>query len=264
MTIFQSIVLGLIQGVTEFLPVSSSGHLLLVREVFGWDTEGSLAFDAMIHLATLAAIFIALWPEVKNLTFGFLGKKGYKDWQKRSWMILVVAIPVLLAGFFLEEVIEVFLRQRFFVLFSLAAWGIMLFLADRYSQRTKTDICSHIGWKESFWIGLSQILAFIPGTSRSGITITVGRLLKLDRDTAARFSFLLGIPVIAAAGGFSLLQMIRGGSDIEWFTLFIGFFTALVSGIIAIRFLLRFVRTKGYGWFAFYRLALVFVFLFFL
>jgi undecaprenyl-diphosphatase len=256
--ITQSIILGLIQGLTEFLPVSSSGHLILVPKLFGWADQG-LAFDATIHLATLAAVIVALWADIKTIVAGVFKK----DTNGRlGWLILAATIPVLIVGFFAGDWLEATFRSPLAVAVSLALWGAVLWIADALVKKTAEGELSKLGWKRSLAVGLSQMIALIPGTSRSGITITAGLFSGLRREAAARFSFLLGIPSIAAAGFFSLSKIISDGAVANWPSLVLAFAAAFVSGLLAIKFLLRVMKAASYKWFVIYRIILALIILF--
>ncbi|HBR81122.1 MAG: Undecaprenyl-diphosphatase [Candidatus Uhrbacteria bacterium GW2011_GWE2_45_35] len=255
----QPFILGLIQGLTEFLPISSSGHLILIPKLFGWAEQG-LAFDATIHLATLAAVIVALWVDVKTITLGVFKRN---ENGRLGWLILTATVPVLAVGFFFNDWFETVFRSPLVVAASLAFWGVILWIADAWTKKQAEDHLEKIGWKRTVIICLSQIIAFIPGTSRSGITITAGLFGGLSREAAARFSFLLGIPAIAAAGGYSLLKIIYGGESVDWLSLTVAFAAAFVSGFFAIKFLLKIMKAASYKWFAIYRIILAAVILLF-
>jgi len=255
MSLLQAVVLGLVQGITEFLPVSSSGHLILVPELFGWP-EQPAAFDAVMHLATLLAVIIALRSDIVSIV------RGGPDWRRLGAMILVATLPVIVVGLLFKDAIETTLRDPSVVAISLAVWGVLLFLADRMMKKTAITDIRRVSWKSVVWIGLAQAIALIPGTSRSGVTITAGLFTGLNRETAARFSFLLGIPAIALAGASGILDLSSGSAHVDLLPLIVGFVTALVSGIWAIQFLLKLMKSASYKWFAVYRLVLAAVVLF--
>jgi undecaprenyl-diphosphatase len=256
---FQSIILGLIQGLTEFLPVSSSGHLILAANFFG-DTANDVAFDAVIHLATLAAVIVALWTDVKKIVLGVFKKNSD---GRLGWFIIAATIPVLFVGFFFGDWLEETFRSPLAVACSLIFWGIVLWIADSKMKKIPETEINKIGFKKSLMIGLSQIIALIPGTSRSGITISTGLFGGLSREAAARFSFLLGIPSIAAAGSFALLKIILDKGDFDWSSLVVAFIAAFISGFLAIKFLLQIMKGVSYKWFAIYRIVLAVVIIFY-
>jgi len=250
--IIQSIILGLIQGLTEFLPVSSSGHLILIPKLFGWAEQG-MAFDAAIHLATLVAVIVALWTDIKAIVSGVFKRN---ENGRLGWMIIIATVPVLAIGFFAGDWLETVFRSPLSVAVSLAFWGVILWMADTLVKKDSEGLLTKIGWKRTLAIGLSQAIAFIPGTSRSGITITTGLFSGLSREAAARFSFLLGLPSIAAAGSFALLKIVSEGGSFDWLSLAIAFAAAFISGFAAIKFLLKIMQGASYKWFAIYRIIL--------
>ena len=285
MTITQAMILGLVQGITEFLPISSSGFLILIPEVFGWDVQ-SLAFDAFLHIATLIAIVAALWTEVKAMSialfvpatdkesrhglvcFDSLGRAQLDarfvsqsaSWRRLALWIVLATIPVLVIGFLMQEVFHKEFRSAEVVAWSFIVWGIVLYLVDQrvsrrsiMSDRTQLIATTSIGLKRAILIGLAQIIALIPGTSRSGITITAGLATGLSRETAAKFSFLLAIPTIAAAGFLKLGQVASGEATIELLPLVVGFTVALVSAFLTVRFLLKFLQRHTFSEFAIFR-----------
>ena len=273
MTILQALVLGFIQGITEFLPVSSSGHLILVPEFLNWPLQ-DLAFDVVVHLGTLVAVLVILRRDIKKLIRAFLSNKPCPE-RSLAWMIIVATIPVLAVAYFASDLIESSLRTPIVVAISLAVWAMVLGVADWFSShptcwgRAKTGTSSvrkitEIKWWQAIVIGLAQVIALIPGTSRSGITITAGLFSGIDRATAARWSFLLSVPAIAAAGSKSLLDLSTGSATIEFAPLFVGFIMAMFSGMLAIKFLLALVSRISYWPFVFYRILLACVVLAFL
>jgi len=254
MSLIQALILGLVQGLTEFLPVSSSGHLILVPLIFGWK-EQPLAFDAVIHLGTLAAILFALKGDLPKL---------FEKKCRLGWMIVIASIPALGIGYVFENEIESVLRSPLVVVASLIVWGVLLWVGDRFVKPGAASDVKIVGYQRAIFIGIAQAIALIPGTSRSGVTITAGLFAGLSRETAARFSFLLGIPAIAAAGSVSLLGIFEGTEPVAVMPLAIGFSAAFVSGVIAIRLLLRLLKASTYVPFAVYRIALAVVVFFLL
>lgn len=270
MTITQAIILGFVQGVTEFLPISSSGFLILVPEVFGWNVQ-SQSFDAFLHVATLIAIVAALWVEVEAISKAlFIPKADEQSLARRRlaiWIALAT-IPVLFFGFLFQEIFEIEFRSVEIVAWSFIVWGTVLYLVDRrvlretiMSDRTQLNQTTTVGLRRALLIGLAQVIAIIPGTSRSGITMTVGLASGLTRETAARFSFLLSIPVIAAAGFFKLGNVARGEENIELLPLAVGFLVAMVSAFLTVRFLLRFLRYYTFSELAIFRVLVGFAIL---
>jgi undecaprenyl-diphosphatase len=247
----QSIVLGLVQGLTEFLPVSSSGHLILVPLVFGWPDQG-LAFDAVMHLGTLAALLAYFRAELHAFLAGSLSRRV-------AVMILVATLPALLAGFFLENWIETRVRSALVIAATTAGWGLAMWVADRRAAvaREGGEPLERVTWAQGLAVGCAQALALIPGTSRSGITITTGLLGGLDRATAARYAFLLSIPITAAVGGYKMLKLMHHGVPPgEGGPLLVGVLVAFASGWFAVWFLVNYLRTRSLVPFVIYRLVL--------
>ena len=252
MSYLQAIVLGIVQGVTEFLPISSSGHLILVPRVFGWPDQGQ-AFDAVIHIGTFAALVVYFRAELVELLTGAL--------SRRVALILVAAtIPAGAAGLLLNRTIEANLRSPLLIAGTTAFWGVIMWLADRSAREKEAghgDPLERVGWTRGLSVGVAQAIALIPGTSRSGITITAGLLGGLDRATAARFSFMLGIPITAAAGSYKLLQLVKTGIPPgEVGPLSAAVIVSFVSGWAAVWFLVGFLRRRSLTPFVIYRLVL--------
>ncbi len=266
---WEAIGLGIIQGITEFLPVSSSGHLILVPRIFGWQEPG-LAFDAMIHLSTALAVVIALRREIWTLIIG-LGKPQNKEQGRQSWqlagVIILASLPVAIAGIWGEKFIEENLRSTIIVAEALIIGAIVLYLADRraYKAETVTKQLTEISYKQALVVGLAQVCALVPGISRSAATIAGGLGVKLNREVAVKFSFLAGLPAVIGAGLWGLLgsfKSVGGGEEIM--ALAAGFLAALVVGILSIRLLLFLVRKTNFNVFVVYRIVLgVVLFLFF-
>jgi len=252
MTIIQAAVYGMIQGLTEFLPVSSSAHLALFPWLFGWKDPG-LAFDVALHWGTLCGVVIYFWKDIRELAMGWLGSIGGRREQKNilPWQIILATIPGGLAGVALEKKAETIFRSPLLIALALGGLGILLYIADK--KNTSRLPLTQLSWGKALSVGLSQALAIIPGVSRSGITITTGLFLNLDRDSAVRFSFLLSIPIILGAGlkktGYLLHNV---GSVVLW----VGFATSALSGLAAIHFLLNFVKKRSFTPFAVYRILL--------
>ncbi|HBK33725.1 TPA: undecaprenyl-diphosphatase [Candidatus Uhrbacteria bacterium] len=259
MSIFHAFILGLVQGVAEFLPISSSGFLVLVPQWLGWEEQG-LSFDAFIHLGTLAAVLIALSGDVRRMCVGMIKKD--RVWGGLGWKILIATFPVFLIGFFAQDFVETSLRAKEVVAASFIVWGIVLYASDRWGRKNVTSV-EKTGWKQAFVTGCAQVISLIPGTSRSGITISAGLVSGLSRETATRFSFLLGIPAIAAAGGYHLFILVSQGGSVDWVPIMVGWASACISAFFTIKFLLMFLRRAGYAWIAVARVVLGFLILFF-
>ena len=252
MTYTQALVLGIVQGLTEFLPVSSSGHLILVPHVFGWPDQG-LAFDAAMHLGTLGALLVYFRGELIDLVTGALDRG-------LAALLIAASIPALAVGWLASRWIEANLRSPLIIALATAFWGLVMWWADRRAVRTPRgagDPLTRVGWGQGLAVGCAQALALVPGTSRSGITITTGLLARLDRATAARFSFMLGIPVTGAAGAYKMLQLLRGGiAPGETGPLAVAVIAAFVSGWLAVWFLVSYLKRNSLLPFVIYRLFL--------
>ncbi|MDA0208371.1 MAG: undecaprenyl-diphosphatase UppP [bacterium] len=255
MGVGEAIILGIVQGITEFLPVSSSGHLIAIPAMFGWDLQ-PYDFDVIIHLATLAAILFVFRSDVHEMMSAFF--KHHASVEKQLARKLIAAsIPVFVLGFFLSDATDS-IRTIQVVAVMLIVWGILLMAADRAlrARRFVVKQAKHVSWVQAIIIGLIQSIALIPGTSRSGATITAGLFLGLSRDAAARFSFLLAIPAIAGAGTYVLIETLSTGFQTSGSALIAGFFAAMLSGIVAIQFLLAFVKRASFHLFGVYRIIL--------
>ena len=251
MTILQAVILGLVQGLGEFLPISSSAHLVLVPWFFGWADPG-LTFDVALHLGTLFAVVLYFWKDWWQLI-----TKGLTDVRsvpgRLFWYLVAASVPGGVAGFLLEKKAETIFRAPVLIAVMLVVMGGLLYWADRKSMKT-TGI-NQISFGTSILIGISQALAIIPGVSRSGITMTTGLLLGLTREGAARFSFLLSTPIIFGAALVKLPHIINDPSVLTM-NFMAGVLTSCVTGIASIGFLLRYVQTKNFMPFVWYRFIL--------
>ena len=262
MTTLQIIILAIVQGLTEFLPISSSGHLVLVPNLVGWADQG-LAFDVAVHFGSLAAVCIYFRKDIASLLCGGMQVLGGKVESPESRMALAIAlgtIPAALAGLLFASWIEQNLRDPAVIVYTLSGYGILMALADRLGRRDR--ILSGVGFKDAFLIGLAQALSLVPGTSRSGVTITAARLLGFKRQDAARFSFLLSAPVILLAAGYKFVEMIASDATVAWGQLGLGALVACGVAYLSIEFLMRVVTRIGLAPFAIYRLILAAVILY--
>jgi len=253
----QFIFLGLIQGLTEFLPISSSGHLVLIPWFLGWDYQG-LSLDVALHFGTLLAVFAYFRKDWLDIFKSALTRKKGIYSKKFLGYLAVASIPGALAGFFLDDLAENFLRNPLIIVFTLAFFGFWLYYFDKKGQKNKTE--KQLSLKEAVWIGLAQAIAIIPGTSRSGITMTAGLKLGLNRKSAARFSFLMATPIIFGASVYKLKDFLD--LNFGW-PEFLGIFASFISGYLAIAGLLKFVEKVSYKWFFWYRLGLALIILIF-
>jgi undecaprenyl-diphosphatase len=250
-TIWQAVVMGIVQGLGEFLPISSSAHLVLVPWLFRWHDPG-LTFDIALHLGTLVAVIAYFWRDWVDLIRG--GLRGTKTTEGRLfWYLVIATIPGALIGFLLEEKAETVFRNPVLIATMLILLGVILYWADRRGRKL-TDV-KKISLGQSLLIGVSQALAIIPGVSRSGITMTTGLLFGLTREGAARFSFLLSAPVIFGAGLIKLPDIIANPGMVNA-SFLIGILVSAIAGVASIGFLLRYVQTKNYLPFVWYRFLL--------
>lgn len=256
MTWLQVVVLAIVQGLTEFLPISSSGHLVLVPSVLGWTDQG-LVFDVAVHFGSLGAVCIFFRRDLAALVRGGVQVAGGGVRTPEARMALSIGlgtIPAAAAGFFCAGWIAANLRDPIVVVSTLAGYGVLMALADRFGRRER--IITDVRLRDALVIGFAQALALVPGTSRSGVTITAAMMLGFQRRDAARFSFLLSAPVILLATLYEGAALFINGGNVEWSTLAIA---ALISGLVAylsIEFFMRFVSRIGLLPFAVYRLVL--------
>ena len=254
MTPLHAVVLGLVQGATEFLPVSSSGHLILVPWLFGWPDQG-LAFDASTHLGTGLALLVYFAGDLWRLANGILEGRA-ADWRLAVAVVLGT-IPAGIAGLALQHVVERELRSVTVIAVSTLVWALVLWWADRRAARNTVHDLREVGIGRALVVGLAQPLALIPGTSRSGVTLSAGLFSGLDRATAARFAFLLGLPITMAAGLLECVHLLRHGvTGIGFDALTIGVGTSFVAGLAAIWFLVRYLQRRTLLVFVVYRIAL--------
>jgi len=261
-TTLHIVILAIVQGLTEFLPVSSSGHLVLVPHFLGWADQG-LAFDLAVHFGSLIAIFIFFRKDIASLLSGGLQVLGGNVKSPESRMALAIVlgtVPAALAGLLFASWIEQNLRDPAVIVYTLSGYGILMALADRFGSRERN--MAGVGYKDAFIIGCAQALALVPGTSRSGVTITAARILGFERRDAARFSFLLSAPVIFLAAAYKLVQLLSSGESVAWGQLGLGTLIACVVAYISIEFFMRVVTRVGLTPFAIYRLILAGVILY--
>lgn len=258
MTIIQSIILGIVQGLTELLPISSSAHLFLLPWAFSWQIPES--FDIALHFGTLLAIGIFFFKDWIALIKG-----GYKTIIKKEksvegrmfWYIVIATIPGGIIGFILDKYAEEILTKPLIIAIALIIMGIILYIIDKYAKK-ETDY-EQMSFKQTFIIGISQSLAFIPGVSRSGVTMTAGRLLGVKRESVAKYSFMLSAPIVLAATIFKLKDFIEYFlvADIAGIIAFImGIVFSFIVGIIVIKFLLEYLKKGSFKIFAIYRVVL--------
>ena len=259
MDLLQAAVLGALQGFTEVLPISSSGHLILAPWLFGW-AESGLTFDVALHFGTFLALFVYFRQDIVRLLRGGLSSIAGRDLshydQRLPWLLVAGSLPAALVGKLFEEPIEtVFRGSPLLICLMLILFGLFLGFADRYGRQTR--VATSIGLKAALFIGAFQCLALIPGVSRSGITITAALLLGLARPDAARFSFLLSLPIVAGAALLKGVHLFKAGVEPGMvLPMLVGVSTASLTGYLSVAFLLRFVQTNTVWPFVWYRLVL--------
>jgi undecaprenyl-diphosphatase len=249
------LILAVVQGLTEFLPISSSGHLVLTGKVMCWEDQG-LAIDVAVHVGTLFAVALYFWRDIWMMTIG-LGRlvTGRGGPQAKVLISVVVGtIPVVIVGFLAKDYVALVLRDVEIIAWTTIGFGILLWVADRVGMTVWR--VEHLGVSSALLIGLSQVLALIPGTSRSGITMTSARLLGLERAEAARFSMLLSIPTILGAGLLTGLDIYEEGNMALGADVILAAAMSFVAGLVAIALMMRWLRHAGFGPFVIYRLLL--------
>lgn len=259
MTVIQSIVLGILQGVGEFLPISSSAHLILIPYLLGWE-ESSLAFDIALHFGTLLAVLVIYFGEWWKLFIGAIKNFGAEKKSQEGkifWYLVVATIPAALVGFVLDDIIENYFRgQIWLIALFLALMGVFIYVGDRWASKhyKKREVSfENITMKQAFLVGCSQAFAVFPGFSRSGTTILAGRLMGLSKEAITKFTFLLSVPIIAGA---TILKV----GDLEFTKeVLIGIITSFVVGVISIKFLLGYIKKHDFSIFAFYRVVIAII-----
>jgi len=251
MNMLQALILGIIQGLTEFLPVSSSGHLVIVPWLLGW-SQPSVMFDAVLHLGTVVAILAVFWRDIIRIIGGWFSsifKRGPLSTEGRlAWLLILSAVPAAILGFLLNNLFESLFGTPPLVAVLLLVTALILWLSEKISKRERT--LESLTWLDALLMGVAQGLAIAPCISRSGATLATGLVRGLKREDAARFSFLMAIPVIIGAAGFKLLHATVTSGELS--LLLIGFLAALVSGFLVIRAFLKFIRSHSLVPFAVY------------
>ncbi len=263
MTYLQSIILGLVQGLTEFIPVSSTGHLVIARQFMNIP-DGGLAFDAVLQLATACAVLLYFWKDIRSLIvtfFRFILKKPVEEQDKVLFKSIIVGtIPAVLIGLLLESYLESTFRSIFVVILTLILGSILMYIAEWYAKQKGYD--EMLTPYKALTVGFFQCLALLPGMSRSGSTISGGLLSGLNRETATRFSFLLSFPILFGTGLKKLGDIIASSYDMhQYFVLALGSLVAFFVGLVAIHFLISYLKKHSMNIFVWYRIALVIVLL---
>lgn len=258
MTIFRAIILGIIQGIAEFLPISSSAHLIIFPYLFGWEESG-LAFDVALHFGTMMAVILIFFKDWWNLFVGAI--KDVKEKKKTTngkmfWYLIIATIPAALAGVLLDNVIEDVIRNKVWIIaLALAIMGLLIYVGDKWASKhyKKETEFEDITLKQALIVGISQAFAVIPGFSRSGTTILAGRLQGISKEAITKFTFLLSVPVICGA------TILKVGDLALTKEIIVGIITSFATGIIAIKFLLRYIKKHDFSIFAFYRVILAII-----
>lgn len=258
MSIIHTIILGIVQGIGEFLPISSSAHLILVRYLFNFpemEAAFETAFDVALHFGTLLAVLFVYWKDWLKLTSGavkYVVKKE-KSFEAKMFLYLVLAtVPGAIIGFVCEDIIEYFVRNNVIIIaILLAVMGVLIYIGDKWASKKYSNPTEYekMTFKQTFLIGLSQALAVIPGFSRSGTTILTARILGISKEAAAKFTFLLSTPIIFGAAILKVKDLIVGFN----ISVIVGIITAAIVGVLSIKFLLRYIKKNDFAIFAYYR-----------
>ncbi|MGJ8517880.1 undecaprenyl-diphosphate phosphatase [Carnimonas bestiolae] len=256
MDVLRTIALAIIQGLTEFLPVSSSAHLILPSRLMGWPDQG-IAFDVAVHIGTLLAVLLFFYRDIAAITVGWcrrIAGGAPSSESHQGWAIIIATLPIMVVGAPWSHWAEPHMRSTLVIAASTIVFGLALWWADRRDtqQRTMADM----NWKSALTIGLAQILALIPGTSRSGITLSAGLMLNFSRDAAARFSFLLSVPTILAAALLKGTEMASEGGQHDWNAMLLGALVSFVAGLLCIKAFMALIQRVGMLPFVIYRLLL--------
>ncbi len=252
----QIIILALVQGITEFLPVSSSGHLILVPQLFGWQDQG-LAFDVAVHIGTLSAVILYfkkdIWLMGRDWTTSLITRQPTSN-SRLAWWVILATIPAVAFGLFLNNDLEGYLRNPTLIAATTIIFGALLWWSDVKGKKIRDEYS--LTFKDILIIGMAQAISLIPGTSRSGITITAALMTGLTREAAAKFSFLLSIPIILGAGLLKLNDLLEYTGQVDWQALIGGAIISGISAYIIIALFLKWIQQVGMAPFALYRFAL--------
>ncbi|MCB5161631.1 undecaprenyl-diphosphate phosphatase [Marinomonas algarum] len=253
---YHIVFLSVIQGLTEFLPISSSAHLILPAQLFDWPDQG-LAFDVAVHVGTLMAIVAYFRKDIFQIVSAWLislkVRQSTAD-SRLAWWIVIATLPAGLAGFLFNDFISEHFRSMEVIAYSTIGFGVLLWLSDRFGSTHKAE--ADFGLKSILCIGFAQALALIPGTSRSGITMTAARFLGFDRESAAKFSFLLSIPLILAAGSLKSVELVSSDIAVDWMSILAGVILSAISAYLCIYLFLKWLNTIGFFPFFVYRILL--------
>lgn len=260
MSIIQAVVLGLVQGLTEFIPISSTGHLKIVPELIGWGDPGAAA-SAVIQFGTILAVVIYFAKDLLRIAAGFfrglLSRKPFADADSReAWYVIFGTIPIVVLGLLLKHPIETVFRSTWVVTFQLVFIAILMQLAEKYAKRRGFRDNDDFNARDAWIIGLGQCIALIPGSSRSGSTLMTALFRRISHERAARFSFIMSIPAVSAAGFLELISEREHLATVGWTPIAIAIVVAFISGILSIHYLLRYLRTHTTHVFIYYRYVL--------
>ena len=249
------IILAILQGFTEFLPISSSAHLILPSAILGWQDQG-IAFDVAVHVGTLLAVILYFRHDIGRLTVGWVQSLGgqHSTDGNLAWWVILATIPAGLAGLLAADYIETYLRSPWVLAATTIIFGLALWWADATAKQQQS--MEQLNWRQALFIGVAQAISLIPGTSRSGITMTAAMLLGLDKVSAARFSFLLSIPIIMLSGGYQASKLLAEPTSFDLNAIFLGMGLAFISALICIHFFLKIISRMGMLPFVIYRLLL--------
>lgn len=256
MTIFEIIILAIVQGITEFLPISSSAHLILPSAILGWKDQG-MAFDVAVHVGSLLAVMIYFREDISRMLVAWLNKgfsKNQSTDSKLAWWVILATIPVVIIGFAIKNYIEVYTRSALVIACTTIGFGLLLWYADVKAKQVKE--IEHLTWRDALVIGFFQVLSIIPGTSRSGITMTAGLMMGLSREATARFSFLLSIPTIIGAGLLASVDLVQAKEAVDWASIGYGVVLSFISAYACISLFLAWISRIGMLPFVIYRLVL--------
>ena len=255
MSTVEVIILAILQGFTEFLPISSSAHLILPSAILGWQDQG-IAFDVAVHVGTLLAVILYFRQDIGRLMVGWVQSLGgrHSTDSKLAWWVILATIPAALAGLLAAGYIETFLRSPWVLASTTIIFGLALWWADATAKQQQS--MEQLTWRQALFIGVAQAISLIPGTSRSGITMTAAMLLGLDKVSAARFSFLLSIPIIILSGGYQASKLLAEPTRFDLNAIFLGMGLAFISALICIHFFLKIISRMGMLPFVIYRLLL--------
>ena len=256
MDYLHAVFLALLQGLTEFLPISSSAHLILLPRLLGWVDQG-LAFDVAVHIGTLTAVVAYFRHDVNRLLLAWLKSCATRQLDADAtlaWLVVLSTLPVVVAGLLFHDFIETSLRSPLVIAAATIGFGVLLGVADWRGKKMRSE--NSLTVMDALWIGLAQALALIPGTSRSGITMTTALALGLTRSAAARFSFLMSVPVIMMAGGYESLKLIEQAEPVAWGPLLLGTLVSAASAYLSIHFFMQLIEKVGMLPFVIYRLLL--------